>query len=351
MAKVAFIAVKCGGEELRIRSDFNAQITLPNAALGRLIDFEYLKMYPISHILAKYWVGHYMIFNKKILRMFKSFGAFPSPQLRFELEKLPYVQLFIMSIIKSDAVMFDRLYPFIDTSDLEMCYYVSQHQFSGKYESTPEEERQETIVQSILALFRHIRINKTQTAMLNAILKKMTIQHIVYQIYMLECDKFNVPMYNLVAVHVEQLVMLFGYPVDKTLWSTWPYIHMPNIEREIPSAVYATGPNWPHAGLDGQQYKVNSPKVHRPVSTQSKADQTEKKIQISKYQNPIWKISYDPLTHHQMHEMCTCPNLNPSLRSVQQLDDTHELPRAKKDYSELLGLAPARAIEFSWPRV
>jgi hypothetical protein len=333
MSKVAFIAVKYCGEELHIKSEFAAQINLPDAALGQLIDFEQLKTNFNLHVLVKYWVDNYLIFSKKILGMFKAFNGVANPQLKAELEKLPYVQLFIMSIIKADDVMFRRLYPYIDTSDLEMCHFISENQFSEQYTSVLYDE-QCKVTQSILKLFRHIRANKIQTVMLRAILKKMTLQHIVYQIYMLECDKFNITMYNIAALYVDKLVKLSGCIVDHTSWATWPYIHMPAIEHEQPSALYATGPNWPHAGLDGQQYK--------------KAGQL-KEIQTSKYQNPIWKISYEPLAQHQMHEMCTCPKLNPSLRSVQQLDDTHELPMAKQDYSEFLGLAPARAIEFSWP--
>jgi hypothetical protein len=342
MSKVAFVVVKCGGEELHIQSEFAAEITLPNAALGRLIDFEQLKTNCNLYVmLVKYWVGSYMIFSKKILGMFKAFNKQVNLQLKTELQKLPYVQLFIMSIIKSDDVMFMRLYPYIDTSDLEMCHFITENQFSEQYNDGLHDEQSKVsqckvtqckVTQSILKLFRHIRANKIQNVMLSAIFKKMTLQHIVYQIYMLECEKYNITMYNIAALHVDKLVRLSGCIVDHTSWATWPYIHMPNIEHEEPSALYATGPNWPHAGLDGQKY--------------TKADQHKK---IIKFQNPIWKISYGPLAQYQMHEMRTCPKLNPSLKSVQRLDDTHELPRAKKDYSEFLGLAPARAIEFSWP--
>ena len=345
MSKVAFITVKCGGEELHIQSEFAAEITLPNAALGRLIDFEQLKTNCNSHVmLVKYWVGSYMIFSKKILGMFKAFNKQVNLQLKTELQKLPYVQLFIMSIIKSDDIMFMRLYPYINTSDLEMCHFITENQFSEQYHDGLHDEQfgvsQCKVTQSILKLFRHIRANKIQNVMLSAIFKKMTLQHIVYQIYMLECEKYNITMYNIAALHVDKLVRLSGCIVDHTSWATWPYIHMPNIEHEEPSALYATGPNWPHAGLDGQKYtKAN----HQHL----KADQNKK---IIKFQNPIWKISYGPLAQYQMHEMRTCPKLNPSLKSVQSLDDiVHDLPRAKKDYSEFLGLAPARAIEFSWP--
>ena len=332
MSKVAFIAVKYCGEELHIKSEFAAQINLPDAALGQLIDFEQLKTNFNLHVLVKYWVGSYMIFSKKILGMFKAFNHAFNPQIKDELEKLPYVQLFIMSIIKADDVMFRRLYPYINTSDLEMCQFINQNQFDKQYDGLYNEQCKMT--QSILKLFRHIRANKIQTVMLNAVFKKMTLSHIIYQIYMLECDKFNITMYNLAAIYVEQLVRLSGCIVDHTSWSTWPYIHMPAIEYEHASALYATGPNWPHAGFDGQPQKASQ----------------LKEIQTSKYQNPIWKISYEPLAQHQMHEMCTCPKLNPSLRIVQHNSDfTRDLPRAKKDYSEFLGLLPARAIEFSWP--
>ena len=331
MSKVAFVAVKYRDEELHIKSEFAAQIILPNAALGQLIDFEQLKTNFNSHMLVKYWVGNYMIFSKKILGMFKAFNGFANSQLKAELQKLPYVQLFIMSIIKADDVMFMRLYPYIETSDLEMCRFITEHQFSEQY------NEQGKMTQSILKLFRHIRANKIQNVMLSAIFKKMTLSHIVYQIYMLECEKYNITMYNIAALHVDKLVRLSGRIVDQTSWATWPYIYMPAIEHEEPSALYATGPNWPHAGLDGQKYNK---------STHLKDDENKK---IIKCQNFIWQISYKPLVQHQMHEMRTCPKLNPSLRSVQR-DDVYELPRAKQDYSEFLGLTPARAIEFSWPR-
>lgn len=323
MSKSAFITVKCGTEELHIQSDFNAQITLPNAALGRLIDFEQLKINVNSHVLVKYWVGCYKIFNKKILKMFKAFGTF-HPLLKVELEKLPYVQLFIMSIIKSDDIMFGRLYPFITTCDLEICYYISQSQF------TNSEIHKGT--QSILTLFRYIRINTKQNAMLNAILKKMSLYHIVYQIYMLECDKYNIAMYNIAAAYVTGQQMAMS---EQSLVNSYQWPCMLFIKNEQPSALYETGPNWPHAGLDGHQY----------VTCEFKTNEVQK----PEIQNPIWQIKYKPLTGHQTREMQACPKLNPSLSKQLIKKDEPELPRAKKDYSEFLGLTMARPIEFSWP--
>lgn len=286
------ITVTYCGAKIEIKSEANALIALPNPAIGNLIKFDAMRD-PKNHVLAHYWAEHYLSYvpAKKIIDM-------------------PYVQLFIMTIIKSDMNNFRLIYKYIKSSDLEACKYISQHQFKPNYTGT----ECETISQSILALFRHINLNKTQMTMLNSVLKKLSLTHIAYQIFMLECDKYNVTMYNIAAIRINQLVLQSGQPFDAETWSTWPYIYMPAIDLAAQlEPLPVTDKNWPN-----KRHIEKGPRL----------------------------CSADPVNCLEMQD---CPRLNPAWAAMIKNIPEYGLPVAKKDYSEWLGLAPARPIEFSWP--
>ena len=260
-----------------IESDADESIKLPNAALGRLIDFEQIDT---QYMLAIYWAGHSRRFSEIV----------PHSQLiQHEAPDIPYQSLFIMSIIKSDLTLFNKLFKHIKTSDLEICPAICMWQF------TDHIERKELVAQGILTLFRYIRANRKQNIMLGLILRKLSIAHIVSQVYILECNKYNVAMYNIIAAHVEHAAKYAG--VQITAWSTWPYIKMPMINQEILSNLSMVNHLWPP--------KAEPPRVEPPRVETHKA-------------GPLSRLKPVLLPIHRQ-EMKQCMHLNPTLKHTDYL--------------------------------
>jgi hypothetical protein len=290
------ITVTYRGRAVHIESDADELIKLPSAALGHLIDFEQIDT---QYMLAIYWAGHSRRFGEIV----------PHSQLiQPTAPDIPYQSLFIMSIIKSDLTLFNKLYKHMTTSDLEICPAICMWQF------TDQIERKESVAQGILTLFRYIRANRKQNIMLGAVLRKLSIAHIVSQVYILECNKYNVVMYNIIAAQVERVVKWAG--VQATAWSTWPYIKMPMINQELPSNLSMVNHQWPPKSnplrpvVEGENVKatLQKPEEHRTPKIYPPQVQPINRDRLKPILSPI---------HRQ--EMKQCIHLNPTLKHTDYL--------------------------------
>jgi hypothetical protein len=214
----------CNGE--------SCSVVLPCRQLGKLLNFSLLNQpHCFEFLIAIYHADCMRTFDKK-MRHFIC-------KKNISMLRLPYVQLFILSIIKNDMHLFRQLFDYIQPADLEFCPYITPEQFNY---SKLYRESERCTLSSILLLFRHIRCNDIQIQMLRKVLTKLRQPHILTQIHILECDKYNIQVYNTAIATIASMPPVLNF---NTARLDIKFLSTMNIKKEKKTILNATGKYWP----------------------------------------------------------------------------------------------------------